>query len=217
MATARAQARDRTTAAILAAARKEVAEKGGIGLSMRAIARKVGLASSAVYRHFPSRDALLTAMILESYAHLDDALGQVDHTTSAADWRCLAYRFRNWGRESPAEFQLIYGTPISGYGAPTETIPAAAAVARHFLNAGAHQTISGFDGHLLINQFRPVAAQIPNADPSAFAAGLAELAALVGFVSLELAGHFAGTADPADHLYLAMVDRQVDTLHLPDS
>lgn len=216
MATVRAQARDRTTAAILAAARQEVAEKGGIGLSMRAIARKVGLVSSAVYRHFPTRDALLTAMILESYQHLDAALGQVEHTTSAADWRYLAYRFRAWGRESPAEFQLIYGTPICGYAAPTETIPAAAGVARHFLVVGGRERVSGFGSQSLIGQLQPVAAQIPTADPSAFAAVLAELAAVVGFVSLELAGHFVGTADPADHLYAAMVERQVDTLNLAD-
>lgn len=216
MATARAQARDRTTAAILAAAREEVAEKGGIGLSMRAIARKVGLVSSAVYRHFPTRDALLTAMIIESYQHLADALGKGEHTTSAAEWRHLATRFRAWARESPAEFQLIYGTPICGYAAPTETIPAAAAVARHFFDAGGHKPVSGFGSRSLIDQFQPVVAQISTADPSAFAAVLAELAALVGFVSLELAGHFVGTADPSDYLYVAMVERQVDTLNLTD-
>lgn len=216
MATARAQARDRTTAAIMAAAREEVAEKGGVGLSMRAIARRVGLVSSAVYRHFPTRDALLTALILESYHHLDDTLGQVERTTRAEDWRQLARDFREWARASPTEFQLIYGTPIGGYAAPTETIPAAAAVARHFLEVGGGGPVGVYAGGPLIAQFETVAAQIPKVDPSGFAAVLAELAALVGFVNLELAGHFVGTADPADHLYAALVERQIGTLSISD-
>ena len=200
----------------MAAAREEVAEKGGIGLSMRAIARKVGVVSSAVYRHFPTRDALLTAMILDSYQHLDDALGQVEYTAPADYWRRLGYRFRDWARESPAEFQLIYGTPIRGYAAPTETISAAAAVASYFLDAGGKERVNGFNTQPLIDQLRPAAAQYPSTDTSGFAAVLAELASLVGFVSLELASHFVGSADPADHLYAAMVQRQVDTLNLAD-
>ena len=73
----REQSRARTTAAILAAARAEIAEHGGGGLSMRAVAREVGMVSSAVYRYFPTREALLTAMILESYEGLASALGEV--------------------------------------------------------------------------------------------------------------------------------------------
>lgn len=213
-ATTRQQASDRTAAAILAAAREEVSERGGVGLSMRAVARKVGLVSSAVYRHFPSRDALLTAMIIESYQDLDQALGAVEPTAGAAGWHELAHAFRVWARHRPAEFQLIYGTPIHGFAAPAETIPAAAAVARHFIDIGAHQPVTAFAAPALTDQLRLASSQIPNTDPAGLAAVMAELAALVGFVNLELAGHFVGTADPADPLYEALINRGVDTLGL---
>lgn len=212
----RQQASAQTGAAILAAAREEVAEKGGSGLSMRAIARKVGLVSSAVYRHFPSRDALLSAMIIDSYRDLDDALSGIESAAGAGGWRNLAHAFRAWARGNPAEFQLIYGTPIRGYTAPAETVPAAAAVARHFLDVGARQPVDFFAAAALTDQIQPASSQVPGADPSGFAAVLAELAALVGFVSLELAGHFVGTADPADGLYAAILERHVGTLGLSE-
>lgn len=214
MATTRQQASDQTRAAILAAAREEVSERGGVGLSMRAIARQVGLVSSAVYRHFPSRDALLAAMIIQSYQDLDRALSVVEPATGAAGWCELAQAFRRWARTRPAEFQLIYGTPIHGFTAPEETIPAAAAVARHFIDVGACRPVSAFASTALTDQLRRASSQIPHTDPSGLAAVMAELAGLVGFVNLELAGHFVGTADPGDLLYEAVIGRGVDTLGL---
>lgn len=213
------------TAEILAEARRQVVEHGGTGLSMRAVARGVGLVSSAVYRYFPTRDALLTTMVVESYEKLaatlagvggvaDDASADAD--APAARWRALACAFRAWAREHPHEFHLVYGTPIAGYQAPPETIPAATAVAAHFLAVGARRPVAGFDTAELHGQLSVVGKLVgePDLDPSGGAAVLAELAALVGFVGLELGGHFVGTADPADHLYAALVERQVATLRL---
>lgn len=210
----RADARSRTTAAIMAAARAEVAERGGGGLSMRSVARAVGLVSSAVYRYFPSREALLTAMIIEGYGHLDEALDRVPESRSDRRWVALGEALRAWARASPLEYQLIYGTPIPGYAAPPETVTAAAAVARPFVAAGAGSPVPGFLDPVLADQMTAVRDLVPGADPAGAAAVLAELAALVGFVSLELAGHFVGTADPADRLYAALLERQVDTLGL---
>ena len=68
----RARAREEMRQAILAAARARLATDGGPGLSLRAVARDVGLSSSAVYRYFRSRDELLTALIIEAY----DAIGE---------------------------------------------------------------------------------------------------------------------------------------------
>lgn len=195
--------RTEVTAKILRAARDEIRERSGVGLSMRAVAREVGMASSAVYRYFPTREHLITAMIVESYGHLEEAL------TSHYGWAPLARAFRDWAREHVHEFQLIYGTPIPGYVAPPETVPAAAAVARHFLVAGAGRDVPCFDDPLLTAQL----ASLDDApSPSGAAAVLAELAALVGFVTLEVAGHFVGTADPADHLFEALLRRQQLTL-----
>lgn len=201
-------------ARILVAARAQIAEHGGVGLSMRAVARQVGMVSSAVYRYFPTREALLTAMIVESYGHLADVLGRAPGgRLPDRRWTALAEALRSWAREHPHEFQLIYGTPIPGYVAPPETVPAAAAVAKPFLEAGARGPVEGFGGRTLVGQLRPLAEET-GVDPAGAAAVLAELASLVGAVSLELAGHLVGTADPADHLFAALVARQVRTLGL---
>lgn len=206
----RDDARRATTAAILLAARREIAKHGGGGLSMRRVAREVDLVSSAVYRYFPSREALLTAMILESYEHLADALAEAE----PGRWASTARALRAWATANPHEFQLIYGTPVPGYVAPPETVPAAARVAAPFLAAGAGHEVAEFTDAALRSQMREVVDATPGANPAGAAAVLAELAALVGFVGLELAGHFVGTAEPADALFEAVIRRQERTLGL---
>src|SRR5271166_244645 len=69
--TARERARAEITAEILAAGRRHLATEGAAALSLRAIARELGMASSAVYRYVASRDELLTQLIIGAY----DSLG----------------------------------------------------------------------------------------------------------------------------------------------
>ncbi|GAA0331858.1 MAG: TetR/AcrR family transcriptional regulator [Micropruina glycogenica] len=210
----RDESRRQVTAAIRAAARRQIAEVGGGALSMRAIAREVGLVSSAVYRYFPTREALLTAMIVESYGNLASALPATEGLAGAEAWRTLGRGLRAWARSVPHEFQLIYGTPIPGYVAPPETVPAAAAVAEPFLRLAPRSAPDAFGDPVLADQFGALGTTFPDADGAGLAAVLAELAALIGFISLELSGHFVGTADPADALYEALLSRQVATLGL---
>ena len=210
----RDESRRQVTAAIRAAARRQIAEVGGGALSMRAIAREVGLVSSAVYRYFPTREALLTAMIVESYGNLASALPATEGLAGAEAWRTLGRGLRAWARSVPHEFQLIYGTPIPGYVAPPETVPAAAAVAEPFLRLAPRSAPDAFGDPVLADQFGALGTTFPDADGAGLAAVLAELATLIGFISLELSGHFVGTADPADALYEALLSRQVATLGL---
>ena len=76
--TARARVRAQLTEEILGAAHEEMVEHGAAGLSLRAVARRLEMVPSAVYRYFPSRDALLTALIVDAYVALADAAGGVD-------------------------------------------------------------------------------------------------------------------------------------------
>lgn len=69
---ARERARIEVTAAIKDEARKQLAADGAAKLSLRAVARELGMVSSALYRYFPSRDELLTALIVDAY----DAVGE---------------------------------------------------------------------------------------------------------------------------------------------
>ncbi|KAB1662381.1 TetR/AcrR family transcriptional regulator [Pseudoclavibacter chungangensis] len=207
----REESRARTTAQILSAARHEIAERGGQGLSMRAVAREVGLVSSAVYRYFPTREALLTAMIVESYHHLADALATVDEGAPAERWGALVREWRAWAKHRPHEFQLVYGTPIPGYVAPPETIPAAAAVAAPFFRCGATERVVEFEG---VHVGDALTSAYPDLTPSGIAAVLAELATVAGTIGLELSGHFVGTTGSPDALVEAVIARQVHTLGL---
>ena len=126
----RARARAETTRAILDEARRQLAEQGAAALSLRSVAREVGMVSSAVYRYVASRDELLTRLIVEAY----DAVGERAEAARdpeappRAQWRAVWRAVRSWGLEHPAEYALIYGSPVPGYAAPAETIPAAGRV-----------------------------------------------------------------------------------------
>jgi AcrR family transcriptional regulator len=123
--TARDRARAEIQAQILGEARRHLAEQGPSGLSLRAVARDLGLVPSAVYRYFEHRDALLTAMIVEAYDTLGDAAEaalRASRRKPAARWLAVARAIRAWAVEHPHEYGLLYGTPVPGYAAPDATV-----------------------------------------------------------------------------------------------
>src|SRR6516165_12130046 len=130
--TARERARAEITREILDTARGYLATDGAPALSLRAIARDLGMASSALYRYFKSRDELLTRLIIDAY----DSLGAAAETSEAAvDRSDLAGRFtaicqavRTWALAHPNEYALIYGSPVPGYVAPPDTVAPASRV-----------------------------------------------------------------------------------------
>lgn len=119
----RADSRRRIEADILTLARAQLVTEGAAGLSVRAIARELGMASSAVYRYVASRDELLTLLLVEAYSELAD---QVTSARGAAGggWRedvtAIARATRQWALEQPACWALLYGTPVPGYHAPAD-------------------------------------------------------------------------------------------------
>jgi AcrR family transcriptional regulator len=132
--TARERARAELTREIKQEARRQLAAHGAQGLSLRAVARELGMVSSALYRYFPSRDELLTALIIDAY----DALGAAAEAAVAGRpageirgrWAATCHAVRNWALAHPHEYALIYGSPVPGYRAPQATVAPAARVAR---------------------------------------------------------------------------------------
>ena len=130
--TARERARAEITSEILDAGRRHLATDGATGISLRAIARDLGMASSAVYRYVASRDELLTRLIIDAY----DSLGEAAETSEAAvdradllgRWTAICTTVRHWAITNPNEYALIYGSPVPGYVAPTDTIGPASRV-----------------------------------------------------------------------------------------
>ena len=123
--TARARARVETTEQIKEIARRHLAVDGP-NLSLRAVARDLGVVSSAVYRYFGSRDELLTGLIIDAYTAMADAIEQAEAAVARRDvmgrWLALGRATRSWARERPHEYALLYGTPVPGYVAPQDTI-----------------------------------------------------------------------------------------------
>lgn len=116
--------------AIKETAWKQIAEFGAPTLSLRAIARELGITAPAIYNYFPSRDELVTALIVDAFNSLADSqegaisllpLGDLSGRLSA-----LGLSYRNWAVSHPQRYLLIFGTPIPNYHAPDElTLPAA--------------------------------------------------------------------------------------------
>jgi len=121
-------------AAILATAAEHLATDGANGLSLRAVARDVGMVSSAIYRYFPSRDDLLTALIIDAYDRLGDAaeaaVAAGSATAPARRWVDAAMTVRAWALAHREDFALLYGTPVPGYAAPDDTVTSGTRVTR---------------------------------------------------------------------------------------
>jgi AcrR family transcriptional regulator len=118
------------TAQIKAVARQQMAEHGTAGLSLRGIAREMGITAPAIYNYFPRLEDLITALIVDTFTALAEAMEAAE--AAANSDRCynkimaLCLAYRQWAVEHPVDFQLIYGNPIPGYHAPEElTIPLA--------------------------------------------------------------------------------------------
>lgn len=118
-----AQARAEMREGILRLGREQLESRGAAELSVREIARGLGVASSAIYRHVASRDELLTMLLVDAYTDLSDhvfaAVDSADHPKTQLT--ALASSMREWAVADPARWGLIYGTPVPGYAAPAES------------------------------------------------------------------------------------------------
>jgi AcrR family transcriptional regulator len=113
-------------------ARRQLAEAGASALSLRAIAREQGMVSSGIYRYFKSRDDLLTALIVDAYDAIGEAVEVIDTACERDDfagrWRAICHAVRDWALQHPHEYALIYGSPVPGYHAPQDTTSPASRV-----------------------------------------------------------------------------------------
>jgi AcrR family transcriptional regulator len=109
---------------------KQIAESGAASLSLRAIARELGITAPAIYNYYPSRDDLVTALIVDAFTSLAEAqeasLAGLAQNRRAVRLSALGLAYREWAVTYPQRYHLIFGTPIPNYNAPEEvTLPAA--------------------------------------------------------------------------------------------
>ena len=170
--TARERARAEITREILDVARGYLATDGAPALSLRAIARDLGMASSALYRYFDSRDALLTRLIIDAYDSLgaatEAAEAPVDRHDLSARFTAVCYSVRAWALAHPNEYSLIYGSPVPGYVAPPDTVAPATRVTTLLMRIVIDATTQGWVPAATTQGWVPAATAqgwVPAADP----------------------------------------------------
>ena len=143
----RQESREQIEARIVELGRRPLPEGGAAGLSVRAIARDLGMVSSAVYRYVSSRDELLTLLLVDAYSDLADTVDRARETAGEAwsdDVIAIARAARAWAVADPARWALLYGSPVPGYHAPADrTVPAGTRVVGAFFDAVAAGIATG--------------------------------------------------------------------------
>ncbi|MCP2165492.1 TetR/AcrR family transcriptional regulator [Goodfellowiella coeruleoviolacea] len=121
--------RDQTREEAKQLAMTQLAELGPTGVSVNAIAKRMGLTGPALYRYFASRDDLLTELIRDAYRDLAESLEAAGRASQrrqpAARVRAVTAAFREWALAAPHRYLLLFGTPVPGYAAPPDTVEAA--------------------------------------------------------------------------------------------
>lgn len=216
--TRRARLRAETSREIKAIALEHAATGGPEAISLRAIARDMGMTAGAIYSYFPTRDDLVTVLINEVYEALTDAMETVLASIPPEDAarRILAWgeAFRDWSLANPAGFKLIYGDAVSGYRAPEggaapESEHRACTIVTGLVSAAwpqaaAAQTCDSHEwsdfGAALVAAVRRDYPELP---PSGVALALRLWGRTHGLVSLEVYGHLGAMVHDPGPVYRA--------------
>ena len=215
--TPRERARARTIEDIVRLGREHLALHGAAALSLRAVARDLGVVSSAVYRYVGNREELLTLLLIDAYTELGDevdaAVAALPATDFAGRFGALGAAVRRWALREPARYGLLFGSPVPGYRAPAERTTGPGTRVIYALMAlldGAYRagqlTVPG--GQAAVEP--PLAADLERIrsgmglavpDPL-LARGALVWTSLFGAISFEVFGQYgAGTFAAADHLF----------------
>jgi len=200
----RQESREKIEAQIVELGRRHLVTEGAAGLSLRAIARDLGMVSSAVYRYVASRDDLLTLLLVDAYSELADA---VDAAGAGGPWRqrllAMAHAARAWAVDQPARWALLYGSPVPGYHAPRErTVGPGTRVVGALFDAVGAGIAAGEIPQSNVAAAQPLSADFDRireefefaGDDTAVAKCFLLWAGLVGAISLEVFGQYGADA-----------------------
>lgn len=217
----REQQREATGEEIRRIAWAHMAEGGAETLSLRAIAREMGMTAPALYRYFGSKDELVTALVLDGFHGMADAIEAGAGAQGNDPLRRLVgglLAFRRWAVENPAAFSLVYGTPIPGYEAPAEeTVPAAArsmVLLVEALGAAGPPRLPEVPPALRKQIEERMAAYGYAVPVGLFYAAISLWAHLHGLISLELYGHLEPVSGGAGAFYRQEVAARLAALGL---
>lgn len=200
------------SAEIITIARTQLTEEGVPGLSLRSISRDMGMASSAIYRYFASRDELLTALIIEAYDDLAATVVEADESVSDQDdyearWLSICGSMRAWARRDPQRWGLLYGTPVTGYNAPEDTVGSAIKVGQPLLQLAADalgkacETSDPSQNPVINPNIGADLSESSRLSPGNETTSIAAWSHLLGIISLEVFGHLTNVVDDLDEYF----------------
>lgn len=223
----RARVRAEMIGEIKSAARHLLATDGA-NLSLRAVAREMGMVSSALYRYFASRDDLLTALITDAYRGLGDAAeaadaGVADRRDLRGRWLATCHGVRRWALANPADYTLIFGSPVPGYTAPADTLPASTRTQRVLTGilidgvrdgALADPGPEGLPGDVLADCTRVRTTHVPDLPEALLTQALLGWTHLVGAVTFELFGQLNDVIEARESYFDHQMRRIADLIGL---
>ncbi|MFE2938586.1 TetR/AcrR family transcriptional regulator [Streptomyces sp. NPDC059255] len=226
----RERLRIETTAEIKSTALRLLASGGPGAITLRAIAREMGMTPNAIYGYFATRDDLVTTLINDVYTSLADtvdaAIAPIPAGEPSRRIRAWGHAYRTWVFSNTEGFRLIYGDAVPGYvpppdgAAPEAELRFCGSLTELAVAAWPHAqylyTDSGFDWSdfdpALVDWLRP---HLPGLPPAALALALRIWGQLHGLVSLEIHGHLSNGAKTMDKLFQEELVQLVRSLGLP--
>ncbi|WP_246127574.1 TetR/AcrR family transcriptional regulator [Amycolatopsis rhizosphaerae] len=210
--------RAQTSAEIKAIAMKLMADGGPDAISLRAIAREMGMTAGAIYSYFATRDDLVTTLIGDVYTSAvtvaESARDAVPDDDPGGRIMAWAQAMREWAVANPEGFRLIYGDPVPGYRPPEDSpgkqaelractgliglVADAWPSARALQPADREHRWSDFDPDLVAR----VRADFPDLPPAAVALTLRVWGRMHGLTALEIYGHLRALTHDPGSVYL---------------
>lgn len=224
----RQRRRAAATQEILDAAERHITGHGPAALSLRAVARDLGMTVQALYHYFPSREALVTVLITKAYGDLADAVqAAVDAAADdSAQPRLVvaAEGYRRWAIAHPERFQLLYGTPLRDYAAPadgptTQAMRRMSAIfEREMFDGFTTAQLAASDTPALSPSLRGYLEQLPHYGPGslpppATALLLSAWGHMHGLVVLEVFGHTSFLGDHQAEIFRMAMRNLIDDVH----
>lgn len=219
----RERRRAETVREIKAAALAQLVESGTGGLSLRGVARAVGMTVQSLYHYFDSREALLTALMADGHNAMADAVVAAADTTRGRPplERRLAVTgaFREWALANRAMFMLLFGTPVPGFEVEPESVIGEAAfrLAAPFFEAVFDgwtpeqlATIPVQPGMEAVAALHPDDPEVP--PPGALALFIEMRAQMHGLVLLEIVGELYPYGEHGAALFAGSMHRMSENL-----
>jgi AcrR family transcriptional regulator len=223
----RTRLRAETVTEIKDSARRLLVAGGPTAISLRAIARDLGITAPALYRYFASLDALVLAIVTDLFedlrATIADAAAEHADEEPLMRIRHMARAFRYWSLARPAEFALMFGSPVPGL-VPATQGPVNAAGARFgetfFTVLGEHHARHPFDGvapdlpdSAMREVFRPYLDTFGDRFPlPVISLFMAAWTRLYGIVAMEVFGHLRWAMTDVEPLFEVELERTVSRL-----